>query len=281
MRILLSLLFILLLSVDISKFQLLDEGLCFLCEQQGQDVDMQKSYQIELDSVLRSANWKVISFLKDDEICTEITNLMDYPVTLRLVSNTNPEAGSTIHIHIFDGVRWNSLETGNLFLLGSPIKTIFSPRETKEFCSAIINNTKGLNGIAFIEYRLYHLTSSGTELQRKEVVLPITTLKKEDGSNVESIYWKVDKAPEFPGGDEALNAFFKSNIKNPNGRKICGIVKVVVEKDGTIRYPCVINRSIGGFDRVILPIILQMPKWTPAYVKGEPVRAFYNIQVDF
>ena len=118
-------------------------------------------------------------------------------------------------------------------------------------------------------------------MQKKEIVYSITPLKGENGSRVNKVYWCVDKKSEFPGGDEALEAFFKKNLKNPQRRKISGIIKVIVEEDGTISSPCVIEGNMFGFDEEMIPIVLRMPKWTLAYIGDKAVRAFHDIVIDY
>ena len=153
--------------------------------------------------------------------------------------------------------------------------------ETKKFCSGIIIGNSCLEGVAFIEYRIYYMTPLGKRMQKKEIVYSITPLKGENGSRVNKVYWCVDKKSEFPGGDEALEAFFKKNLKNPQRRKISGIIKVIVEEDGTISSPCVIEGNMFGFDEEMIPIVLRMPKWTPAYIGDKAVRAFHDIVIDY
>ena len=41
---------------------------------------------IEAGQMCDSIDWKISSFLKAEEICSEITNLMDFSVEMRLVS---------------------------------------------------------------------------------------------------------------------------------------------------------------------------------------------------
>ena len=115
-----------------------------------------------------SIDWKISSFLKAEEICSEITSLMDFSVEMRLVSDAVTGAGSTIDIYTFNGVQWKSFRTGNLFLQNGHIRTYFSPGETKKFCSGIIIGNSCLEGVAFIEYRIYYMTPLGKRMQKKD-----------------------------------------------------------------------------------------------------------------
>lgn len=117
-------------------------------------------------------------------------------------------------------------------------------------------------------------------MQKKEIVYSITPLKGENGSQVNKVYWCVDKKSEFPGGDEALEAFFKKseesskeedqwNNKGYSGR-------------GWYHKFSLCNRgNMFGFDEEMIPIVLRMPKWTPAYIGDKAVRAFHDIVIDY
>lgn len=246
-----------------------------------QCINVIKPNYIEISQVCDSVDWEISCFLKAGKIYSEITSLMDFSTEMRLVSDVLPSTGSTIDIYTFNGVQWKFFRTGNLFLQNGHVKTSFSPGETKKFCSEIIVDNSCLEGIAFVEYKIFYLTPLGKRMQKKEIVHSITPLKGENGSRVSHIYWNVDKKPEFPGGDEALKSFFKKNLENPQRGKMSGIIKVVVEEDDTVSFPCVIERNMFGFDEAMIPIILRMPKWTPAYIDGKAVRAFHDIVIDY
>ncbi|MFT0276119.1 hypothetical protein [Bacteroides faecis] len=205
MKILFAFLFFLLLSLETSYSCFNNDFPLLKREMYNQCTDI----IIEAGQMCDSIDWKISSFLKAEEICSEITSLMDFSVEMRLVSDAVTGAGSTIDIYTFNGVQWKSFRTGNLFLQNGHIRTYFSPGETKKFCSGIIIGNSCLEGVAFIEYRIYYMTPLGKRMQKKEIVYSITPLKGENGSRVNKVYWCVDKKSEFPGGDEALEAFFK------------------------------------------------------------------------
>ena len=134
MKILFAFLFFLLLSLETSYSCLNNDFPLFKREMYNQCTDI----IIEAGQMCDSIDWKISSFLKAEEICSEITSLMDFSVEMRLVSDAVTGAGSTIDIYTFNGVQWKSFRTGNLFLQNGHIRTYFSPGETKKFCSGII-----------------------------------------------------------------------------------------------------------------------------------------------
>jgi hypothetical protein len=89
---------------------------------------------------------------------------------------------------------------------------------------------------------------------------------------------KVDKAPAFPGGQEALTTHLKEKVVYPAACRMSqakGTVKVgfIVNTDGAITSvehlgdPEMDNRLI----KEGLRVVGAMPKWEPATVNGEKV----------
>ncbi|NDV65383.1 energy transducer TonB [Bacteroides sp. 224] len=100
------------------------------------------------------------------------------------------------------------------------------------------------------------------------------------------IYEIVEQMPEFPGGLDSLMHYIRKNLKYPcftgdyaiEGRVI---VRIVVEKDGTISSPQIL-RSVDEFlDKEALRLIREMPKWKPGQHNGKTVRANYVIPFMF
>lgn len=96
----------------------------------------------------------------------------------------------------------------------------------------------------------------------------------------------AEQMPEFPGGQEALNAYLAKEVKYPEVARAHGvsgtvIVEFVVEKDGSISNVKVKNPLFPPCDEEVLRVISSMPKWIPARNKGVPVRSFSQIPVTF
>lgn len=92
--------------------------------------------------------------------------------------------------------------------------------------------------------------------------------------------------PEFPGGEDALNEFLKSNIKYPKpalnndleGRVIVGFT---VNSQGKIQ-DVHIMRGLGyGCDEEAQRVIQMMPKWSPGSNNGKRVNVQYELPIDF
>lgn len=110
--------------------------------------------------------------------------------------------------------------------------------------------------------------------------------------NEESVYNevneidKVDEKPSFPGGESAMKSYLNSNVKYPdvaqeNGVQGHVIVESIIEKDGSMSDVKVIRSVDPSLDREALRVVKAMPKWTPAKLKGIPVRTKCTTPVVF
>lgn len=119
-------------------------------------------------------------------------------------------------------------------------------------------------------------------VEKELIVPPAASTTPQD----ETIFEVVDEAPQFPGGDSALNKWLSSEVRYPvrameNGISGQVIIKFVVEKDGRITHPEIIKHVDKDLDREALRALKWMPKWIPAKNNGETVRAYHILPVNF
>lgn len=105
-------------------------------------------------------------------------------------------------------------------------------------------------------------------------------------ANEDTIYGKVDKNAEYPGGTEALMKFMMTNLKYPETCRKEGIqgrvvIKFVVNTDGSIVDMEEVRSPHADLTAEAMRIIKMMPKWTPATVGGKTVRSRFNLPVMF
>ena len=127
------------------------------------------------------------------------------------------------------------------------------------------------------------LMGSG-EPVRTHMYMPIN-FQLNDGED-EAIYNVVEKAAEFPKGDQALRSFLFNNLNYPKkavkkGIQGTVIVEFVVEKDGTISNIRVKRSVSRELDAEAVRVVSIMPKWKPATLKGEIVRSLYRLPIHF
>lgn len=107
-----------------------------------------------------------------------------------------------------------------------------------------------------------------------------------DEPDEEVLFQVVEKMPEFPGGNAALNAYLKKNIKYP---QICRenniqgrvLIQFIVNKDGSIVEPEVVKSVNPYLDNEAIRVISAMPKWTPGEQRGKTVRVKFTVPVNF
>jgi protein TonB len=96
----------------------------------------------------------------------------------------------------------------------------------------------------------------------------------------------VEEMPSFPGGPSAMLAFIDNVKRYPVGaEELCAqgrvIVRVVVEKDGSLRNIKVVKSVDPSLDKEAIRVVEQMPKWIPGKQDGKPVRVKYFIPISF
>lgn len=119
---------------------------------------------------------------------------------------------------------------------------------------------------------------------RVEIQAPIAPPEEEEEEQV--IHIRVEKMPEFPGGQEALNRYLVRNIKYPllaqengiQGRVVC---QFVVNSDGSIVDIAVVRGVEESLDKEAIRVIKSMPKWTPGRQGGKSVRVKYTLPIRF
>ena len=105
-------------------------------------------------------------------------------------------------------------------------------------------------------------------------------------ANEDTIYGKVDKNAEYPGGTEALMKFIMTNLKYPEECRKQGIqgrvvISFVVNKDGSIVDLETVRSPHPALAEEGLRVVKSMPKWEPAKENGKVVRSRFNIPIMF
>jgi TonB family protein len=117
-----------------------------------------------------------------------------------------------------------------------------------------------------------------------------------DNKKHEYIYW--DKKgnvttetencimPEFPGGIDALMSYLKFKIRYPEQalkKHVEGIIQVkfIIDKDGNVDSPKLLNNIGGGCDEEALRTVRAMPKWIPATKCGRKVPVIFILPISF
>lgn len=102
----------------------------------------------------------------------------------------------------------------------------------------------------------------------------------------EEVFLFVQDVPAFPAGDEAMNAFFKKNVKYPNLPKSAVkegalLASFIVEKDGLVSDVKVIKGMSDELNNEIIRVIKTMPPWIPGTQNGKRVRVEQHLTFKF
>lgn len=133
---------------------------------------------------------------------------------------------------------------------------------------------------------------------RTKYVIPVKFNLGETVSVDNTVYAvkDVDAMPEFPGGQEALLAYFDETAISPCSNEIPRVIELkkyenkeftvlltfVVDKEGRL-HEVTLQKSCGDLtiDSYCVQAARNMPRWNPGYKDGHPVNVTYYLPVKF
>jgi TonB family protein len=125
-----------------------------------------------------------------------------------------------------------------------------------------------------------------TLLSLLTALLPAQSLSAQTKPSDTTIYRTVEQMPRFPGGMEALQKYFRENVRYPQSAidgNIQGSVLIgfVIAQTGDIRGVSVIKSVDPALDSEAVSVIRAMPKWEPGEDKGRKVNVYYKVPINF
>jgi len=111
-------------------------------------------------------------------------------------------------------------------------------------------------------------------------------MEKAKGSPSENVLTFVEKMPEYPGGQKAMEAFISQNLQYPKTAAEKGItgrvlIRFQVDENGNITDIKVMRGIGGGCDEEAIRIIKKMGKWIPGKQNGKAVKTYFTLPVVF
>lgn len=108
----------------------------------------------------------------------------------------------------------------------------------------------------------------------------------EDVENKSTVFEEGDEEAVFPGGVDQMKSYLMNNLHYPEESQEAGktgkvYIEFIVEKDGSLSCVYAKNRVSFHIDAEAVRVINSMPKWEPANVDGEKVRARCRIPLNF
>ncbi len=118
------------------------------------------------------------------------------------------------------------------------------------------------------------------------VTICASSVSAQTNSDENSVYTKVDKMPEYPGGQVALVKFLSKNIKYPakyKKDKVNGSVFVsfIIDKTGKVIQAKIVKSLNEECDKEALRVIAMMPNWIPGEKEGNKVNVQFGLPVNF
>jgi TonB family protein len=100
------------------------------------------------------------------------------------------------------------------------------------------------------------------------------------------IYSYVEQMPEYPGGEDMLEKYFKENLNYPAKEKEMGvegrvICRFIVNEDGSLSDIKIVRSISEGCDEEAIRLIKYMPYWKPGKQNGKAVKVSYNLPIIF
>ncbi len=98
----------------------------------------------------------------------------------------------------------------------------------------------------------------------------------------------VEQPAEFPGGQQAMNAYLSANLKYPAEAIEMGLqgkcyIKFMVSETGNVSNVIVAKGvpDCPSCNAEAVRVVKSMPKWKPAINDGKPVNSWYTLPVSF
>ena len=123
------------------------------------------------------------------------------------------------------------------------------------------------------------------DFEEEEVVIADIEVEEEEIVE-EQAFVKVEKMPSFMGGDlNTFRAWVSGEFKIPaiaaeNGIQGRGVVKLVIEKDGTIGDIQFLQSPDKVYEDEVRRVLKKSPKWTPGRQRDQIVRVYYILPID-
>lgn len=114
----------------------------------------------------------------------------------------------------------------------------------------------------------------------------LSEIKAQNIGDESAVYTKVDKMPEYPGGQVALVKFLSKNIKYPSKykkEKVNGrvFVSFIIDRTGKVTQAKIVKSLNEECDKEALRVITMMPNWIPGEKDGNKVNVQFGLPVNF
>ena len=122
---------------------------------------------------------------------------------------------------------------------------------------------------------------------QQAVYVPPTIIEQPEEEIPDDFVWEnVEKMPQFPGGDVALQKWLYDNLVYPTiaaengiqGRVSC---QFTVNTDGTVVDIEIVRGRDPSLDKEAMRVLKKLPNFIPGEQRGKKVRVKFNLPVTF
>jgi len=123
--------------------------------------------------------------------------------------------------------------------------------------------------------------------EKEEVVFTNMVAPPQEEEEADApVFFIVEKMPEFPGGNEALQRYIAQSIKYPviaqeNGIQGRVFVSFVVNAKGQVVDVKIARGVDANLDKEAIRVVMAMPTWTPGEQRGKKVKVSYTVPINF
>ena len=124
--------------------------------------------------------------------------------------------------------------------------------------------------------------STQEQLTGKQLVTTVDSIQPVK-ANEKVLDGVVEESAHFRGGQPALEAYLKENVRMPDEECVIGrvIVSFNIGKDGSISDAKVVKSLSPACDKEALRVVKAMPKWHPGKQLGQAVDTKFTMPIDF
>lgn len=132
-----------------------------------------------------------------------------------------------------------------------------------------------------------HRETGPDEVDTDQIVeVSMDTANNEILQDEDGLFLQVPVMPEYPGGEALLLNYLRKAQVYPEDAlhdRIEGrvIVQFIVEKDGSISSPIIIQNLYPSLDAEAIRIITSMPNWNPGKIEDRACRVRYSLPISF
>jgi len=96
----------------------------------------------------------------------------------------------------------------------------------------------------------------------------------------------IERSASFPGGQDALLSFLRTNVVCPEdelriGEKKVVVAKFLIQPDGTASDIEITKPGGANFDKEVIRVLKMMPRWEPQMANGVPVTVSVTQPITF